>query len=119
MGLGILEDTHLPHVPGTARLTPGSGRVDIELATAGEWGETGTTAATKPKPDVGGEKELEGRFLGENMRFGEDGLKYDYSDENNPVLVVPQPADDPNDPLNWSLRKRDGITVVLCAISVS
>ncbi|RDA94153.1 hypothetical protein CP533_6585 [Ophiocordyceps camponoti-saundersi (nom. inval.)] len=30
------------------------------------------------------------------------------------VILIPQPSDDPNDPLNWPLWKRDVITAILC-----
>ncbi|EQL01545.1 Major facilitator superfamily domain, general substrate transporter [Ophiocordyceps sinensis CO18] len=31
-----------------------------------------------------------------------------------PIILIPQPSDDPNDPLNWPLWKRDVVTFVLC-----
>ncbi|KAL8985464.1 MAG: hypothetical protein Q9205_000849 [Flavoplaca limonia] len=42
-------------------------------------------------------------------------LKYDKS---NAFILVPQPTDDPNDPLNWPLWKRDVILLILSAMSV-
>ncbi|KAJ3484299.1 hypothetical protein NLG97_g7091 [Lecanicillium saksenae] len=30
------------------------------------------------------------------------------------LILTPQPSDDPNDPLNWSIRRRDCITFLLC-----
>ncbi|KAJ6780585.1 hypothetical protein PWT90_04068 [Aphanocladium album] len=30
------------------------------------------------------------------------------------LILTPQPSDDPNDPLNWSIRRRDLITFLLC-----
>jgi hypothetical protein len=30
------------------------------------------------------------------------------------IVLVPQPSEDPNDPLNWSLWKRDLIFLILC-----
>ncbi|CAF9904363.1 MAG: hypothetical protein ALECFALPRED_007536 [Alectoria fallacina] len=44
-------------------------------------------------------------------------LKYDRSGPV-PVILVPQPSDDPNDPLNWPLWKRDSILVILSILSV-
>lgn len=41
------------------------------------------------------------------------GLKCDNSGKE-PIILIPQPSDDPNDPLNWSLLKRDLITLRLC-----
>ncbi|KAI5196802.1 serine/threonine kinase 16 [Aureobasidium subglaciale] len=34
------------------------------------------------------------------------------------TILVPQPTDDPNDPLNWPLWQRDVILVILCIVSV-
>lgn len=75
--LGILEDHHLEHVPGTA-------------------------------------------FEGENTReVAQDAsrsrLKYD---KTGKILLVPQPSDDPNDPLNWPLWRRDLIIGILSVLSV-
>ena len=44
-------------------------------------------------------------------------LKYDRSGAV-PIILVPQPSDDPNDPLNWPLWKRDMILVILSILSV-
>ncbi|KUI57443.1 Protein HOL1 [Cytospora mali] len=43
---------------------------------------------------------------------GTRGLKTDNSGPV-PIILVPQPSDDPNDPLNWPLWKRDIITFTL------
>ena len=61
MGLGILEDKHLEHVPGTAHVLDGDRRREVESHVAQR-----------------------------------EGLKYDGSGK---ILLVPQPSDDPNDPL--------------------
>lgn len=34
------------------------------------------------------------------------------------IILVPQPSDDPNDPLNWPLWRRDLIIAILCLMSV-
>ncbi|EGD96752.1 MFS transporter [Trichophyton tonsurans CBS 112818] len=47
----------------------------------------------------------------------ESHLKYDKSG-SVPIILVPQPSDDPNDPLNWPLWKRDLILVILSITSV-
>ena len=60
MGLGILDDHNLEHVPGTALVLEGEQRREVER----------------------------------NAVSG--GLKYD---ETGEILLVPQPSDDPNDPL--------------------
>ncbi|TGJ88227.1 hypothetical protein E0Z10_g546 [Xylaria hypoxylon] len=40
------------------------------------------------------------------------GLKCDRSG-SVPIILIPQPSDDPNDPLNWPLWQRDTITFIL------
>lgn len=44
-------------------------------------------------------------------------LKYDTSGPMH-IILVPQPSDDPNDPLNWPLWKRDSILIILSILSV-
>ncbi|KAL1964866.1 hypothetical protein VTN77DRAFT_6368 [Rasamsonia byssochlamydoides] len=70
MGLGVLEDDHLEHVPGTALLT-----------------------------DV----------LGADTSV----LRHDKG-RNADVLLVPQPSNSPNDPLNWPLWKKDVMLFLIC-----
>ncbi|OTA58932.1 MFS general substrate transporter [Hypoxylon sp. EC38] len=79
MGLGVLEDKHLSHVPGTALLTDvvGSGNYHRH-------GELNTSA----------------------LRHGKG--------RDSDVLLVPQPSDSPNDPLNWSLLKKDLMLFFIC-----
>lgn len=48
---------------------------------------------------------------------GVTGLKCDTSGPV-PVILVPQPSDDPNDPLNWPLWKRDLITIILSLTAI-
>ncbi|PYI23366.1 MFS transporter [Aspergillus violaceofuscus CBS 115571] len=50
-------------------------------------------------------------------RFPDPGLKYDRT-SSIPILLVPQPSDDSNDPLNWPLWRRDCILFALCFVSV-
>ncbi|PQE10132.1 major facilitator superfamily transporter protein [Rutstroemia sp. NJR-2017a BVV2] len=45
------------------------------------------------------------------------GLKCDTSGPQ-PIILVPQPSDDPNDPLNWPLWKRDVVLLVLSLVSI-
>ncbi|KAF2683249.1 MFS transporter-like protein [Lentithecium fluviatile CBS 122367] len=80
MGLGILEDRKLEHVPGTANVL-----------------------------------ESESKRPGERAAEREAGLKYDRTGK---ILLVPQPSDDPNDPLNWPLWQRDLIVAILSLLSV-
>ncbi|EAW11157.1 putative MFS transporter [Aspergillus clavatus NRRL 1] len=78
MGLGVLEDKVLDHVPGTSYIFED---------------RTGDHTSTDAR------------------------LKYDRSGDV-PVLLVPQPSDDPNDPLNWPLWRRDLILFALSFVSV-
>ncbi|PIA90915.1 Protein HOL1 [Cercospora beticola] len=78
MGLGVLQDYKLSHVPGTATLE------DLNPAAS--------------------------------LARGNDTSKLKRS--KNGVILVPQPSDDPKDPLNWPLWKRDVICGVLCLLSV-
>ncbi|KAF7549257.1 hypothetical protein G7046_g8408 [Stylonectria norvegica] len=43
------------------------------------------------------------------------GLKLD---KTGTIILIPQPSDDPNDPLNWPLWRRDLTTFVLCFAGV-
>lgn len=81
MGLGILEDTVLDHVPGTTRYFDDPDRPQ--------------TADT-----------IDAR-----------GLKCDRSGPI-PIILHPQPSDDPNDPLNWPLWRRDLITFILSVTAI-
>ncbi|KAK0836280.1 hypothetical protein LTR03_013804 [Friedmanniomyces endolithicus] len=76
MGLGVLDDKNLQHVPGTATL------------------EDLTEPHTSNPHHA-------------NVKHGKDG-----------IILVPQPSDDPRDPLNWPLWRRDLITGILCLLSV-
>lgn len=75
MGLGVLDDSKLDQVPGTATLE------DFDQTTPGA--------------------------------HSQSNLK-----QRGGVILVPQPSDDPNDPLNWPLWRRDLITGVLCFLSI-
>ncbi|KXJ92461.1 major facilitator superfamily transporter [Microdochium bolleyi] len=81
MGLGILEDTVLEHVPGTTRYFDDPDRP-----------QTADTADAR-------------------------GLKCDRSGPV-PIILIPQPSDDPNDPLNWPLWRRDLITFILSLTAI-
>ncbi|KAJ5785697.1 Major facilitator superfamily domain general substrate transporter [Penicillium pulvis] len=48
---------------------------------------------------------------------GATSLKYDRSTAER-TLLVPQPSDDPNDPLNWPLWRRDLILAILSFVTV-
>ncbi|KAF2209911.1 hypothetical protein CERZMDRAFT_60980 [Cercospora zeae-maydis SCOH1-5] len=51
-----------------------------------------------------------------SLAHGNDTSKLKKSQKG--VILVPQPSDDPKDPLNWPLWKRDIICGVLCMLSV-
>lgn len=72
MGLGILEDTHLEHVPGTTLFTD-----DPNAAALSVYSQD--FDLTKLKHGLG---------------------------KNAHIILVPQPSDDPNDPLNWPQWKK-------------
>ncbi|KAK5134286.1 hypothetical protein LTR08_006715 [Meristemomyces frigidus] len=78
MGLGVLNDTKLLHVPGTATLD--------------DFYRTPADGTTRDR----------------NIKRSSDGG----------VILVPQPSDDPNNPLNWPLWRRDLVTCILCLLSV-
>ncbi|KAK4198365.1 putative MFS transporter [Triangularia verruculosa] len=80
MGLGVLEDRVMEHVPGTTRYFDDPERPQFS-------------------------------------RDGAEGLKCDTSGPV-PIILVPQPSDDPNDPLNWPLWKRDLITFILSVTAI-
>lgn len=55
------------------------------------------------------------------------GTVHLYEDANAPtdnlkrhgdIILVPQPSDSPNDPLNWSTRKKDTVLFVICLASI-
>ncbi|OCK73837.1 MFS transporter-like protein [Lepidopterella palustris CBS 459.81] len=79
MGLGILNDTKLLHVPGTATVLDDEAR------------------------------------LQEENTVHDPNLKYDFTGK---IILVPQPSNDPNDPLNWPLWRRDLILLTLSLLSV-
>ena len=66
MGLGILEDNYLEHVPGTS--------------------------VFNDDPNASALSAYEGLDLNK-LKHG--------SGKNAHLVLVPQPSDDPNDPLNW------------------
>jgi hypothetical protein len=72
MGLGVLEDYKLDHVPGTS-----------------------------PLNELGGES-INVTGIDSSL------LKHDPS---GTILLVPQPSDSPNDPLNWPKWKKELFTL--------
>ncbi|KAL5525242.1 hypothetical protein ACEPAF_9111 [Sanghuangporus sanghuang] len=78
MGLGILEDNHLEHVPGTTLF--------------------------RDDPNAVAEDVYQGIDL-QSLKHAEG--------KNSHIVLVPQPSDDPNDPLNWSRVKKHTVFFVL------
>ncbi|EPQ60393.1 MFS general substrate transporter [Gloeophyllum trabeum ATCC 11539] len=78
MGLGILEDKHLDHVPGTSIFSD--------------------------DPNAAAQAAYEGVDLS-LLKHG--------TGRNAHVVLVPQPSDDPNDPLNWPKWKKHMVFFVL------
>ncbi|EPQ53334.1 MFS general substrate transporter [Gloeophyllum trabeum ATCC 11539] len=77
MALGVLEDRHLEHVPGTARLEElKHNKYGVPIA-----------AATNLKKGTG---------------------------RDSHVILVPQPSDDPRDPLNWPTWKKEILFWSIC-----
>lgn len=83
MGLGVLDDTTLDHVPGTSYV--GANTASAQHNESQE--------STRP------------------------WLKYDRSG-SVPIVLIPQPSDDPYDPLNWPLWRRDLILAILSTVAV-
>ncbi|KAI0025805.1 MFS general substrate transporter [Xylariomycetidae sp. FL0641] len=79
MGLGVLEDKHLDHVPGTALLTDAIGA---------------------------DHHHHRGRLDTSALRHGKG--------KDADVVLVPQPSNSPNDPLNWPLWKKDLMLFFIC-----
>ncbi|KAF5654297.1 transporter hol1, partial [Fusarium heterosporum] len=88
MPLGILEAKDIEHVPGT-----------YEKLTIHQPPGTTRYFDDSSRPQVAGEHhgDLKRVHVGSET-----------------IILIPQPSDDPNDPLNWSLLRRDLITFLLC-----
>lgn len=108
MGLGVLEDKVMDHVPGTATppLAPSSSSSQSDEGHAAADTIIAGTTRYFDDPD-------RPQYAADRV----DGLKYDTSGPV-PIILVPQPSDDPNDPLNWPLWKRDLITFVLSLTAI-
>lgn len=76
MGLGILEDKYLEHVPGTTLFSD--------------------------DPNAAAITAYEG--------FDLSKLKHG-TGRNKEIILVPQPSDDPNDPLNWPQWKKHAVSL--------
>ncbi|KAK9471569.1 major facilitator superfamily domain-containing protein [Dipodascopsis tothii] len=86
MGLGVLEDKHLTHVPGTSKI------------------EDALTGGIITTDDID---------VADRHRFKRGTGKYSH------IILVPQPSDDPNDPLNWTpLKKHTVFASLMLALGV-
>ncbi|WEW60314.1 hypothetical protein PRK78_005799 [Emydomyces testavorans] len=100
MGLGVLEDHKLDNVPGS------SGEESVLFVGFADCAIPGTTYILDDDSSSIEQTPAESSHL-----------KYDRSGPV-PIILVPQPSDDPNDPLNWPLWRRDLILAVLSLVSV-
>jgi len=100
MGLGILETRSRGHVPG------GSLQAFVH-------NNVQRRSTDKHAP---GTATLDEILQTTNVASDDSSLKR--SSGANPVILIPQPSDDPNDPLNWPLWRRDIITAILSLLSV-
>ena len=92
MGLGILDDTKLQHVPGK------------------KWEQT-NAGITKLKLIAGTATVLDDEVrLQEEHTVHDSNLKYDPTGQ---IILVPQPSNDPNDPLVRILRGYPNIRIDL------
>jgi len=64
-------------------------------------GQTGTYVVNQELP--GGEKGLNSETASGDVKYARDGV----------TVLIPQPSDDPDDPLNWSWAKKHGIMLAL------
>ena len=89
MGLGVLEDRRMEHVPGASST---ASLLTAPLVDRSAYLSTGTAFV------------LDDASRPVDPNVADSGLKYDTSGKV-PVILVPQPSDDPNDPL---------VRVILC-----
>ncbi|KAI8173728.1 hypothetical protein K4K54_009952 [Colletotrichum sp. SAR 10_86] len=108
MGLGVLESKSLDHVPGESKSNlcfnhplcpPVIPKLTLSIRSQG-------TTRYFDDPD-----------RPQAATNAHHGLKVDNSGDV-PIILIPQPSDDPNDPLNWPLWKRDLITFVLSITAI-
>jgi hypothetical protein len=84
MGLGVLEDSVLAHVPGTSPQLFYQGVFNIYCEYSRILALGTSDIFEKERPD-------EQTNVHSNLKFDRSGT--------TPILLVPQPSDDPNDPL--------------------
>ena len=98
MGLGVLEDKKLAHVPG---------RISLALPIQEHSKAFKPSVAHNFKPP-GTSDIYEQDSDASEQTPGTSGLKCDWSGKQ-PIILVPQPSDDPNDPLVCPREQRTPI----------
>ena len=77
--------------------------------------EMGKTEGMAPMDDIHEFKEQEG-YIVDAEELGVDHVELKLAPDGHTILV-PQPSDDPNDPLNWSSFKKNLILIILTMTS--
>jgi len=67
--------------------------------------------------DLEKEGELEGYVL--NAELGHANTRHLKTSHDGRTILIPQPSDDPNDPLNWSQAKKNLILFVVSCTGVT
>ena len=75
-----------------------------------------STPSDKPKADLDAQGEKHGYILDLDHYDEADRSKLKTAADGHTVLI-PQPSDDPEDPLNWPQRKKNTVLVVITCIS--
>ena len=99
MGLGILEDTHLAHVPGTSLFRDDPNAAALAHLAAGAGADTEDPDTVIAKIDLSKLKHASGK--------------------HSHIVLVPQPSDDPNGPLNGPVWKKHLVSLrFLCLLAM-
>ncbi|TDZ34908.1 Protein HOL1 [Colletotrichum spinosum] len=101
MGLGVLDSKSLDHVPGTTRYFDDPDRPQIAN-----------------ESHRGLKTDKSGIILVRSLQKPHCCLNPACAFPDDHIPQIPQPSDDPNDPLNWPLWKRDLITFVLSITAI-
>jgi hypothetical protein len=99
---GPIEDDHAYDNP-TGELTPTS---DPEKNL-----NTATTNGTYPVIDLDAEGECEGYILDASLAHADTRDLKTTADGH--IILIPQPSNDPNDPLNWSQLRKNIVLLVV------
>jgi hypothetical protein len=101
MGLGVLDDKHLEHVPGTAPLAEVLAARNLESLHDGT------------PPFAAAIHHISVLILTLGLVSGTAHLKHGTGRDKD-IILVPQPSDSPRDPLNWPLWKKDLMLFIIC-----